>query len=331
MYRIYKFKDDDETVWDTFVMEQSLNGTFLQTRRFLNYHPKRRFQDCSLMVYNEKDMLCAVVPAHEIIEDGKKVFYSHNGSTFGGIVLTGKVNRAKYLIPLVADLKLYWRENDYYKVLLKQTSSLFCNADTHLLEYAMHYNGFMEYKELSTYVDLSKYDDILACFSQGKRTNVHNCIKQGLVVRELQSESEIAEFYGILCDNLQKYNTKPVHSLPELLELWRVRLKNECGFFGCFMNDKMIAGSMMFYFNCVRVAHTQYLAALNQYNKLSPMTFVYYSMIQIMRDRGFRRLSWGIVTEDRGKILNMGLVTSKEDFGSEYCNNLSYYINIDSD
>lgn len=26
--------------WDRFVMKGSMNGTFLQTRRFLNYHPR---------------------------------------------------------------------------------------------------------------------------------------------------------------------------------------------------------------------------------------------------------------------------------------------------
>lgn len=75
---------------------------------------------------------------------------------------------------------------------------------------------------------------------------------------------------------------------------------------------------MLFYFNNVKVAHTQYLAALSEYNKLSPMTFVYYSLIQKMREAGFHKLSWGITTEDMGRILNMGLVTSKEEFGSDY-------------
>ena len=29
----------DEAEWDRFVMHESGNGTFLQTRNFLNYHP----------------------------------------------------------------------------------------------------------------------------------------------------------------------------------------------------------------------------------------------------------------------------------------------------
>lgn len=331
MYKICRYEEQLEPIWDCFVMKQSINGTFLQTRRFLNYHPKQRFSDCSLVIYNEKGVLCAVVPACEIIDDERKIFFSHKGSTYGGILLAYKVYRAKYLIPLIAELKEYWKENNYKRVVLKNTSSLFCDKNMHLLEYVMQYSGFEEYKELSTYVDLSKYEEnVLTHFSKRKQRNVRNCLKQGLVVRKLSQESEIADFYDILCENLKKYHVLPVHSLEELLELWSERLKNECAFFGCFMDDKMIAGSMMFYFNNVKVAHTQYLAALSAYNRLSPMTFVYYSLIQIMREEGFRKLSWGIATEDAGRCLNMGLITSKEEFGSDYCNNVSYCAEIDS-
>ena len=54
----------DEAEWDRFVMHESGNGTFLQTRNFLNYHPAGRFTDASLMVYNEHGGLGAVCPRH---------------------------------------------------------------------------------------------------------------------------------------------------------------------------------------------------------------------------------------------------------------------------
>ena len=53
----------DEAEWDRFVMHESGNGTFLQTRNFLNYPPAGRFTEASLMVYNEHGGLGAVVPA----------------------------------------------------------------------------------------------------------------------------------------------------------------------------------------------------------------------------------------------------------------------------
>ena len=84
--KIVKYESTYEDIWDSFITEKSCNGTFLQSRRFLNYHPEGRFADTSYLVFNDKQHLVAVCPACEIIEDGKKIFYSHSGSTYGGIV-----------------------------------------------------------------------------------------------------------------------------------------------------------------------------------------------------------------------------------------------------
>ena len=35
---VTKYTDDKELLWDRFVREESMNGTFLQTRNFINYH-----------------------------------------------------------------------------------------------------------------------------------------------------------------------------------------------------------------------------------------------------------------------------------------------------
>lgn len=55
------------------------------------------------------------------------------------------------------------------------------------------------------------------------------------------------------------------------------------------------------------------------------MTYTYYSMIEEMKKCGYAKVSWGIATVELGTILNEGLVNSKEDFGSLYCNNYTYY------
>ena len=61
-WTVQPYTADQEAAWDRFVMQESGNGTFLQTRNFLNYHPAGRFEDASLMVYNEHGGLGAVVP-----------------------------------------------------------------------------------------------------------------------------------------------------------------------------------------------------------------------------------------------------------------------------
>ncbi len=325
MFRFERFNPDKEKEWDQFIENMSVNGTFLQSRRFLNYHEDGKFTDSSLMIYNSKNNLAAVCPACEVFLNDRKVFYSHRGTTFGGLILDKKHYCAKYVMELVGELKDYLREQGYEEAVLKLTSDVFSTVESDLLQYTFSYHGFIEYKELSTYVDFSKYkEDIISNLAQGKRTNVHNCIKESLEVKALKEDSAVEEFYEILCENLSKYDTKPVHTLEELLEFKNSRLEKECEFFGVYKEDEMIAGSMMFYFEKASCAHTQYLAAKQSYNKLSPMTFMYYSMLVEMKARGYKNVSWGTATEELGKVLNIGLITSKEDFGSSYCNNLTY-------
>lgn len=329
MFRFERYEEGLEKQWDQFVEEKSINGTFLQSRRFFNYHPKERFKDASLVIYNEKNNIAALCPACEINQDGKKTFFSHKGSTFGGIMIDRKHYNAKHVVVLVEELKDYLREQGYRQAYLKMTSDIFSSVESDLFQYAFQHAGYTEYKELSTYVHYASYkEEILSNFAQGKRTNVHNCEKEGLILKELTEDSQIAEFYDILCENLSKYDTKPVHTLDELLEFKNQRFVDECGFFGVYKEQEMLAGSMMFYFDKVGCAHTQYLAARQAYNKLSPMTYMYYSMIVEMKKRGYKNISWGTATEDMGSFLNMGLITSKEDFGSSYCNNLTYYIEL---
>ncbi len=329
MFRFEKYDSSMEQEWDKFIEEKSVNGTFLQSRKFFNYHPEGRFADTSLVIYNEKNNIAALCPACVIKQGEEKVFFSHKGSTFGGIIIDRKHYQAKYVVPMVQELKDYLKREGYALAYLKMTSDIFSAVESDLFQYAFQYAGFTEHKELSTYVNFASYkESVLSNFAQGKRTNVHNCEKAGLVVKPLTLDDEIAEFYDILCENLSKYDTKPVHSIEELLDFKNDRFPQECGFFGVYQGEEMLAGSMMFYFDKVGCAHTQYLAARQAYNKLSPMTFMYYSMIMEMKARGYQRLSWGTATEDLGSVLNMGLITSKEDFGSSYCNNLTYSVGL---
>lgn len=131
-------------------------------------------------------------------------------------------------------------------------------------------------------------------------------------------DDEIVDFHHVLSINLEKFNTKPVHSKEELLDLKNNRLNGEVKFYGAYLEEKLISGTMVFEFEKYKCAHTQYLAADLEYNKLSPMSFVYYKVAELYIKKGYDYLSWGIATEDRGAKINMGLLKNKEEFGSEH-------------
>ncbi len=317
--KIVKYESTYEDIWDSFITEKSCNGTFLQSRRFLNYHPEGRFADTSYLVFNDKQHLVAVCPACEIIEDGKKIFYSHSGSTYGGILIDRKLYKTVKVIEIIRSIEEQCRADGFSRMLIKQTPSLLAAESADLIQYCFYYLEFQCCNELNLYVDFESYkEDIMAEFSQGKRTDVHNCQKRGLYYRKLTTYEEITELHRLLEITLAKYRKKPVHTPEELYEFQTKRLHEECECFGVFGDDKMLAASMMFYFNNVEIAHAQYLCAEPDYKQLSPMTFMYYVMLVEMRKRGYKKVSWGVATEDFGQYLNEGLVKSKEYYGSKY-------------
>lgn len=106
------YEEKYETLWDKFVAEDSVNGTFLQTRRFLSYHPAGRFQDCSYIVWNEKGEIVAVCPACKTVDNGETVLYSHMGSTYGGVIIrNGKWYKTRKVIEVLKCLEEKWKED----------------------------------------------------------------------------------------------------------------------------------------------------------------------------------------------------------------------------
>ena len=85
MYTTERYSKLHYDIWNEFV-RSSKNGTFLFHRDFMEYHSDR-FKDYSLMVF-KKQKLVAVLPAHI----NETTVYSHQGLTYGGIVLGEKIN-----------------------------------------------------------------------------------------------------------------------------------------------------------------------------------------------------------------------------------------------
>lgn len=323
-YRVERYQDSLESDWDDFVLNHSANGTFLQTRNFLNYHPKERFEDASLIVF-EKNKLIAVIPACAIYENSGIELFSHKGSTFGGIIIKKDYYVAEKVINIVKVLDSYIKQR-YKKLTLKITSDLFSSLPSDLLQYVLTYLGFKSYVELSTYIDLiSIPEDVTRIFDRNKIRNIAKCDKQGLMFRELENDLEIEDFYKLLKINLSKYDLKPIHTVEEIKNFKYDRIPNNVKFYGVFKDNKEVSGGMMFVFNQTNVIHAQNLSADYRFSEYSPITYMYYRVIKQAKEDGYKALSWGISTENQGKMLNMGLIRNKESYGSKHQLNRTFY------
>ena len=312
---IKKYASEYETIWDEFVENNAVNGSFLQEWKFLNYHGKDKFEDCSIMVFH-KEKLVAVSPACVVMEDGKKIYHSHRGSTYGGMIICQEFLRIDKIRNLFEEFEAYLKEEGFHKIILKMTMELLCKYPQDVIRFFLGYSGYEEEQELNIYIDYNKYDkEVVNNFSKMKKRNVKKCIDAGMELKKFEEEADVEEFHQILSKNLMKYNTKPVHSVSELLDL-KERLGESVEFYGAYLDGKMLAGTMVFVFDNAKCAHTQYLAADLDFNHLNPMSFIYYKMSEMFCLREFRYLSWGTATEHGGKSINWGLANNKEEFGS---------------
>ena len=85
------YEDVKKMEWDEFNSEAK-NGHFFFYRDYMEYHSDR-FHDFSLIIYNDKGNIMALLPASI---DGDTVI-SHGGLTFGGFVCDSKMTAAKML------------------------------------------------------------------------------------------------------------------------------------------------------------------------------------------------------------------------------------------
>ena len=320
---VIRYSDDKKEIWDRFVLQESMNGTFLQSRRFLEYHPAERFEDHSLLIYKGNEVI-AVVPACKVINEGKTMFFSHKGSTYGGIVLKDKFYNVSYLDAIMETLESYLKDCGFEAAYMKMTPDVFCKKPTPLVDYFLYKNNWTNYDELNFFMRLEDYKDGVAeQFTSGKRRDYRYSLKAGMEFRQLETDEELAEFHAVLSKNLGRLGVPVVHSLAELKDLKRNRLNENIDFYGVYLEGKMIAGSMLFKFEN-KVCHTQYLASDEDYRVHFPMEFLIFNLISKAVEEDMEVFTFGICTEDQGRYLNMGLSRFKEGFGAEYGINRSY-------
>lgn len=321
---IYKYSSEWEQKWDEFVEMKSVNGTFLQTRRFINYHPEGRFVDGSI-IFLEKGKIKAVCPACEQNSNGMKVFFSHRGMSFGGIILEEDSYRVEKLFEMLELLEEYLKQNGFNKVILKVVPDIFSKKNMALLEYTLQYYGYQEYKELNSYVNLERdVDNIWSGINRNKKRTLKKAYEQNMIFRELGENTELENFYSILKKNLAKHGVTPIHSLDEIIDFANYRLKSETKFYGIFNNEVMLAAGMLFSFVNTKVLHAQNLSADTAYMDSGAITLLYYSVILEAKKMGYTKLSWGISTEENGTVINKGLILNKESYGSEYYINRTF-------
>lgn len=176
------FDDSNLKEWDSFI-SNSVNGTFLDSRAFLNYHPPGRFTDYSLLI-RRKSELIAIVPACVIEDESGKVFFSHRGTTFGGIITNEQNYNISSMKLILHSIEKYLGRNGFRSAVFKPTAEIFCTKAMGLTDYLFFKYHYDSYVELSFFIDCSRLpEDVVESFTRHKRKHYKESLRSNLLFR----------------------------------------------------------------------------------------------------------------------------------------------------
>lgn len=284
--------------WNAFVRASKTPLFFLE-REFLEYHADR-FEDESLIASDGQDII-ALLPATRHGDE----LVSHGGLTFGGL-LTRRRGRAPVTRRALEGIVSYMATGGIRQLRYKAIPHVFHShpAEEDLYFLLNTFGARIVRRDLSSVISLAEP----LKYSKGRKALLSKARKSGV---EITQSIDWVTFHDLLSTVLASHGTKPVHSVGELQKLARLFPEN-VKLFAAMLGGQMVAATLLFDFG--QVVHTQYLATSEAGKQVGALDFLIADMIQRATATG-TYFSFGISTEDNGKVLNEGLLSQKEGFG----------------
>ena len=289
----YKYKEH----WDAFVKE-SKNATFLFERDFMEYHSSK-YDDSSVLVFDKKNKIVAVCAANVV----GKVIYSHQGLTYGGIVVGKSVPYLLVEEIFVAVCRYYGEKGkDCFEI--KLLPSFYSLRSSEEFSYILH-----KYRAERYRVD---FTSALALhhsygYSTDKKRNLKN------QVAEIEESCDYRCFWDkVLLPNLaERHDVVPPHSADEILYLAQLFPEN-IKLYTVLDQDVILAGTVLFITD--NTVHAQYIAASAEGKKSNALDHLFDFLIKRYSEKSY--FNFGVSNEQQGKVINEGLLRWKEGFGA---------------
>lgn len=297
------------------MVSHAKNATFLFNRDFMEYH-KDRFQDASVMVF-KGDKLMALFPANQVND----TVYSHQGLTYGGLILNSKL-KLNSVLEIFKNVIKFYKSQGFKNLEVKIIPNIYNNLPSDELLYL----SFLVDAELLKRDTLSVVTiDNKLPYNKDRVNGIKRAKKHNLVIKE---DDEFDDFWNtILIPNLKnKHEVLPVHSLDEI-KLLKQRFPKNIMQFNVYHGDKLVAGTTIFITK--QVAHSQYISANTNKNSLGSLDYLHdYLLNTVFKDK--RYFDFGISNENNGRKVNSGLQYWKEGFGARTVVQDFYRIKLDN-
>jgi hypothetical protein len=300
MVEIVRYSSEKEKEWNDFV-NNAKNGTFLFQRGYMDYHSDR-FEDYSLMFF-ENGKLMALLPANK----KKGVLYSHQGLTYGGLVLKNRIT-AKDVCAIFEELSNYLKsckiEQVFYKVLPVIYAQL--PSDEPIYSLTNVCKAEIVSRDISSVINLNNP----LPFSELRKRGIKKATRHDIMIKRTE---DLAAFWDILVYNLKiKYDSKPVHSLAEI-ELLHRRFPENIQLWAAYEKKEIIGGTLLYVTS--QVVKTQYISASPRGKEVCALDLLFDQLInKTSYSQSFFDL--GTSALEHSNNLRLPLLFQKEGFGA---------------
>lgn len=333
---IIPYSINRKDVWDDFV-EESKNGTFLLKRNYMDYHADRFF-DCSLLIYDgispdeeykEQNLttkdLVALFPANW--DKDNQYVYSHQGLTYGGLIVKTEVTQSEVL-GIMQAVMLYYSDymqakKLYYKPIPYTYCPYPCGEDLYALFRA---GATLERRLVSTVVSMKNPMKMRTLrLRQAKKAVDH-----GFYIDRLSEGDEegLREYWALLENVLQEHHgAKPVHTCEEMRILMS-RFPRNIRLYLVRMERRIAAGVLIY--ETKNVAKVQYIASGDEGREFGALDLLFRHLVN-ERYKQMDFVDFGTSNENAGRYLNEGLIFQKEGFGGRAVCYDTYEVTLDRD
>lgn len=294
---IQKFNKENYSEWNNF-LKNTKNGTFLFNRDYMDYHSDR-FSDNSLMFYDSKKTLIALLPA----SIHKNELRSHGGLTYGGFITNRKMRTDKMLI-IFETLIDYLKKEKIKRIIYKSIPHIYHLVPSEEDLYSLFRFGFkLSRRDVSSSINMRT--------TKIKGQKINGAKKASKIGMSIVKTNDSKNIFEIINKNLlEKYNVNAVHSSKEM-NLLHKKFKENIHMYELMLNKNTIGGAILYVDN--NVVHAQYLATTDEAKMNRGLDFMMVSFVDKYKEQ-HEWFDFGISTEDSGKYLNTGLIKSKEEF-----------------
>ncbi len=299
-FSVEKYDSHARHIWNDF-LSHCKNSHFMFNRDFMEYHADR-FEDFSLFIMDEKQNVVSLLPAN--IKD--RIFYSHQGLTFGGLLFDRNIH-ATEVIEIFDALKIFLKENDVDRIIYKPIPAIYHQYPAQEDLYALFRNDAQLFRrDISSSIlmkDAYKY-------SKGKVTGIRKAKKEGVECKEVATPSLV---WDVIREVLaEQHTTQPVHNELEI-DYLKAKFPENIRVYAGYHEQKVVSACVTF--ETKEVVHTQYLACTHVGRTLRALDLLIDYVI--VKSSSYAKVfDFGISNENNGKYLNTGLISQKESFGA---------------